>query len=65
MITIRSSFSFAKLFVVSEVKLSNAKDIKVSHHEGHKCDRCWNYSNDATTEEDGTHLCHRCKEIVK
>ena len=55
----------AKVFVVSEVKLSEEKEIKVKHHEGHKCERCWNYEDDAILEEDGTYICHRCKEVVK
>ena len=55
----------AKVFVVSEVKLSEEKEIKVKHHEGHKCERCWNYEDDAILESDGTYICHRCKEVVK
>ena len=55
----------AKVFVVSEVKLTEEKEIKVKHHEGHKCERCWNYEDDAILESDGTYICHRCKEVVK
>ena len=53
----------AFIFVVSEVKYSNK--LEVIHHPGHKCDRCWNYSDDAELQEDGTYLCKRCGEVIK
>ena len=61
-----------QLFVVSEineedndgVELNNSK-IKVIHHPGHFCERCWNYESDAVLQEDGTYLCKRCAEVVK
>ena len=53
----------AFIFVVSEVKYSDK--LEVLHHPGHKCDRCWNYSDDAELQEDGTYLCKRCKEVLK
>ena len=53
----------AFIFVVSQVKNSNK--LEVLHHPGHKCDRCWNYSDDAELQEDGTYLCKRCKEVLK
>lgn len=62
-----------KLFVVSSFEvLSNLKEgdeyqtsiIKVIHHEGTRCDRCWNYSFDIITLEDGTHICPRCQEVI-
>ena len=64
--------NIAKLFVVSEVtfkECGNATDndgvkVEVIHHEGHRCERCWNYSNDAIELEDGTHICPRCKKVV-
>ena len=52
----------ANLFVVSEVKWSDK--LEVIHHPGTKCDRCWNYSDVVSTEEDGSHLCHRCVGVV-
>jgi len=63
----------AKLFVVSEVTLCNDEDglqldlsiVKVIHHEGHFCERCWNYESDAIEQEDGTYLCKRCNEVIK
>ena len=52
----------ANLFVVSEVKWSDK--LEVIHHPGTKCDRCWNYSDVVSIEEDGSHLCHRCVGVV-
>ena len=54
----------ANIFVVSEVKLVDDKEIKIIHHPGHKCDRCWNYEDDAIEQEDGSYLCHRCNEVI-
>ncbi len=62
-----------RLFVVSrfsivEDKLEKEYDmayIDVIHHRGIFCDRCWNYEDDALEMEDGTHLCHRCYNIIK
>ena len=61
-----------QLFVVSEI---NEEDndganyqntqVKVIHHPGHFCERCWNYESDAVLQEDGTYLCKRCAEVVK
>ena len=59
-------------FVVSDIKeednygveYKNSK-IKVIHHPGHFCERCWNYETDAVLQEDGTYLCKRCSEVVK
>jgi len=59
-------------FVVSEIKeeendgneYKNTK-IKVIHHQGHFCERCWNYESDAIMQEDGSFLCKRCNEVVK
>jgi isoleucyl-tRNA synthetase len=61
-----------KLFVVSEVTFVDDLDVeetdglkvKVIHHEGHRCERCWNYSDDTIELEDGTHICPRCKKVV-
>lgn len=37
--------------------------VKVIHHPGIKCDRCWNYSDD-TKEIEGHHLCSRCQKVL-
>ena len=60
-----------KLFVVSEIRYNdevdgetyNVSTIKVTHHDGVKCDRCWNYSND-TKEVEGSNLCPRCRKVL-
>ena len=59
-------------FVVSEIKEEDNdgvtyknSQIKVIHHPGHFCERCWNYESDALEQEDGSYLCHRCAEVVK
>ena len=63
----------ASLFVVSGFDISsnpiNAPEyeyarIKVIRHEGHFCERCWNYEDDAVMQEDGTYLCKRCQKVV-
>ncbi len=61
-----------RYFIVSEISLVdnadgkqfNTANIKVVHHEGHFCERCWNYENNAIKQEDGTYLCKRCQEVV-
>ena len=62
----------AKVFVISEVKVKEDLDapvlgvakVKVEHHKGHFCERCWNYEDDAVLQEDGTYLCKRCQEVI-
>ena len=62
----------AKVFVVSEVTLVKDLDselltvakVRASHHQGHFCERCWNYEDDAIKQEDGTYLCRRCQKVV-
>ncbi len=63
----------AELCVVSRVTNEDspeAKDyqysrIRVIHHQGHMCGRCWNYSDDALAVEDGTYICKRCKSVLE
>ena len=59
-------------FVVSEIKeedndglVYKNSQVKIMHHPGHFCERCWNYESDAVLQEDGTYLCKRCDEVVK
>ena len=52
----------AKILQVSHFSLG--KENKVVKHEGTKCDRCWNYFDHCTTDEEGNHLCDRCHEVV-
>ena len=54
----------ATICVVSEVQLVDEDEIKVIHHPGHFCERCWNYESDAIEQEDGTYLCKRCQKVV-
>lgn len=64
--------SAAKLFVVSELQLVEGLNgeevdgvkVEVIAHPGVRCDRCWNYTNDAIELEDGSHLCPRCKKVI-
>ena len=65
----------AKLFVVSSFKLADHKNddmdeysfsfINVKHHNGERCDRCWNYVDDIITLEDGSKVCPRCKKVLE
>ena len=60
------------IFVVSEVVVKDDLDsapltvskVKVMRHQGHFCERCWNYEDDAIKQEDGTYLCKRCQKVV-
>ncbi len=59
-----------KLFVVSsfilkdnEGKEYNVSKVLVKHHEGEKCDRCWNYV-DFIKELEGNKLCLRCYNLL-
>jgi isoleucyl-tRNA synthetase len=59
-------WELARYFIVSEVDLSLDKEIsvEVARHQGHKCDRCWNYY-DKLQSVDGVELCPRCHEAIK
>ena len=60
------------LFVVSESNIDENVEgtsfdnvvVNVKHHNGQKCDRCWNYFNDLK-EFQGFHVCSRCYEVIK
>ncbi|MBR2900814.1 MAG: class I tRNA ligase family protein, partial [Clostridia bacterium] len=65
------------VFIVSKVSLSSEnapenayKDeesgisVAVSVAEGEKCVRCWMQKDDCTADEDGQHLCARCRKAV-
>lgn len=55
----------ARYFIVSEVqlKLGEAVAASVTRHQGHKCDRCWNYYDDIKHIEE-VKLCDRCLEAL-
>ena len=62
-----------RLFIVSDVTIINGQNVenkvasvKVSRHDGIKCDRCRNYYHeDEITEVEGTHLCSRCLKAIE
>lgn len=58
----------ARFFVVSafilEGKSADKNQIRVERHNGHRCDRCWNYV-DTVVEQEDAHLCHRCLQAVQ
>ena len=68
-----SNVELSRLFIVSKAEVVNKLDnisssdeicdIYVKKAEGHKCDRCWNYSEDCI-EVEGQHLCKRCFEVL-
>ena len=68
-----SKEELATLFVVSEVEFASengstqyeVSKVNVKHHEGNRCDRCWNYSRLAVMQEDGSYLCPRCQKVLK
>ena len=62
-----------KLFVVSSINevedIDDAEeldtcDVKVMHHDGVKCARCWNYTDDCKENAEGEHLCARCRKVL-
>ena len=38
--------------------------VKVEAADGHKCSRCWSYSENGEIDADGDFLCDRCKNIL-
>jgi isoleucyl-tRNA synthetase len=65
------------IFIVSKVSLSdeNAPEnayfdeeagisVVVTVAEGEKCVRCWMHKDDCTVDEDGQHLCARCRKAI-
>ena len=61
------------LFIVSKVEILdeledaeefNGCKVKVLHHEGKKCERCWAYF-DELEEVEENHVCSRCYEVIK
>ena len=39
--------------------------VSVKQSTGHKCARCWYYTEDMHKDSDGQYLCTRCSTIVK
>ena len=49
------------IFIVSQVELvEGSQSITVSHAEGEKCERCWNYSTRVGESETYPTVCERC-----
>jgi isoleucyl-tRNA synthetase len=59
--------AFAALCIVSEVKLQNASELKVTAQKSDnpKCERCWNYLPSVGADTEYEDLCRRCAEVVK
>lgn len=53
----------SRIFIISSFKL--ADESKAIKHSGDRCDRCWNYFDDCSIDEQGNHLCKRCQEVIK
>lgn len=52
----------ARIFIVSHFSLGDHSECV--HHEGEKCERCWNYF-DEVEDFHGAKVCHRCHEVLK
>lgn len=52
----------ARILIVSGFKRGEKNS--VVSHPGIRCDRCWNYFDEVTTDNEGNHLCPRCEKIV-
>lgn len=52
----------SRIFIISAFE--TAPKSSVISHPGTRCDRCWNYFDDISVDEEGNHLCHRCEKIV-
>lgn len=67
-----SSDDLKLFFIVSDVVLSDDHqeqefdlvEVSVKHHDGEKCERCWNYFDELLTV-DGNKVCPRCKKVIE
>ncbi len=56
----------AKLLIVSKVSIDDKLSAPIAKKiEAHKCPRCWNYVNELYEIDEETHVCKRCKEVLK
>ncbi len=62
------------LFVISSLEEDNNlvdgdtlnySQVEVKHHEGIKCQRCWNYTFDGVDLDNNEHICKRCNDVLK
>ena len=67
--------SLTNVFIVSEVKLSNEGEgsfkgsfegvsVSVEKADGHKCERCWKYTDDIGSDPAHPDICARCAKVV-
>ncbi|MBO4217501.1 MAG: hypothetical protein J5940_06125, partial [Clostridia bacterium] len=60
----------AEIMIVSRAKLvkgagsESAVSVEVTPASGHKCDRCWMFTDDGEAMEDGGWLCGRCRATL-
>ncbi len=47
-----------------EAKEDSQNKVEVSKTAYEKCDRCWNYKKDIEVDENGNHICSRCKKVI-
>jgi len=55
------------IFIVSQVELREGEEltISVSHADGEKCERCWNYSTRVGESSKFPTVCERCAEALE
>lgn len=62
-----------QLFIVSQVDVVDSLDdapkykhihVDVQHADGARCERCWNYSTDATIVDGDADICPRCQDVL-
>lgn len=62
-----------QLFIVSQVDVVDSLDdapkykhihVDVRHADGARCERCWNYSTDATIVDGDADICPRCQDVL-
>ncbi|SEV80783.1 Isoleucyl-tRNA synthetase [Aliicoccus persicus] len=63
-----------QLFIVSHVEIVDQLDdapkykhihVDVQHADGVRCERCWNYSSDASIVEGDSDICSRCQDVLQ
>jgi isoleucyl-tRNA synthetase len=59
------------LFIVSDVMLGKVDGgaesiaVKITHADGQKCERCWNYSTHVGEDPAHPSVCERCAAVLK
>ena len=52
-----------KILIISGFEF--AQENSCHKHEGIKCERCWNYFDECDEDDEGHHVCHRCKSVIE